>query len=303
MNLPPDYKMPSQCPANLSIFDHWILKEYKNAIALSSTCLEEFRFADYAQSVYDFFWKDFCDNYLELSKTSLKDDAHAETTRWVLNFVFEGALKLLHPIMPFITEELYSLRSNSTDDQSSGSSNSLIITASWPDAKTLPATDDGAWAATELMLHLIYKIRNLRGELLIPPGEKFKAALIVKDDSTKEVLLAQKNHIMNLARLSDFHVYGEKDAEKNSVTGISTPMDFGKLVIDVHHLIDAEKEKIRLAKEIENFEKYVKVIDQKLSNKDFVERAPADLISEENRKKIEATNKLEQLQEFLKYFV
>ncbi|MDH4262427.1 MAG: valine--tRNA ligase [Spirochaetia bacterium] len=305
MNLPSDYKMPVKCPGNLNTFDHWILKEYKNAISLSSHCLDEFRFADYAQSVYDFFWKDFCDNYLELSKTSLKDDSQADTTRWILNFTFEGALKLLHPIMPFITEELYSLRSPSFEGQNSEHVNSLIITAPWPDVNSLPKTDDGAWQAAELMLHLIYKIRNLRGELLIPPGEKFKVALVVKsanENSTKNVLLAQKNHIMNLARLTDFSVFSENEYEKNIFSGISTPIDIGKLILDVHHLIDVEKEKLRLTKEIENLEKYIKVVDQKLSNKDFVERAPSDLINEENRKKSEAENKLTQLKELLKSF-
>jgi valyl-tRNA synthetase len=301
-----DYQNPTILPLNLStdekelnsIFDHWILKELKNAISESSKYLEEMRFSDYAQTVYDFFWKDFCDNYLELSKTSLKDENLAESTRWVLNYVFASALKLLHPIMPFITEELYDRWQKQPVDP-------LIIVSAWPKVEDLPATDESAWQATELMLHLVYKIRNLRGELLIPPGEKFKAALIVnavKDNSTKDVLLAQKNHVMNLARLSDFLVFDDNESNKNSFAGISTPMDFGKLIIDVHHLIDADKEKTRLAKEIENLEKYVKVVDQKLSNKDFVERAPADLIVEENRKKTEAENKLEQLKDLLKYF-
>ncbi|MDH4201174.1 MAG: valine--tRNA ligase, partial [Spirochaetia bacterium] len=315
INLPADYTMPQQCPGSLNIFDHWILTEYKNAVLQSSACLDEMRFSEYAQTVYDFFWKDFCDNYLELSKTSLKDDSQSASTRWVLNYIFEGALKLLHPVMPFITEELYSLRCKPATAENSARTDSLIIAAPWPDVSTLPATDREAWQSTELMLHLIYKIRNLRGELLIAPGEKFKAALVAKDDLIKDTMMAQKNHIINLARLSDFSVY--VDESKVDFKGIQTPVEFksagsgantfsgsksGKLVIDVHHLIDAEKEKTRLAKEIENLEKYIRIVDQKLSNKDFVERAPADLIAEENRKKEDAANKLVDLENLLKYF-
>ncbi|MDH4199303.1 MAG: valine--tRNA ligase [Spirochaetia bacterium] len=293
MNQPDNYKTPRECPGKLNSFDYWILIEYNEAIKSSSEALEAMRFSDYAQTVYDFFWKDFCDNYLELSKTSLKDENEAETTRWVLNHVFNGALKLLHPVMPFITEELYSYENRVDND--------FILSAKWPQIEGAFETVAAKlqWKATERMMYLIYKIRNMRGELGIAPGEKFNVLLLADNKNVEEEIARQKKYIMDLAKLSGFEVTVEED----NLVGIQTPIEFGKLYLDVNHLVDFKSERTRLEKEIQNLEKYLKMTDQKLSNADFVNKAPASLIESEKQKKDSAQKKLAELHNLIKYFL
>jgi valyl-tRNA synthetase len=294
MNQPADYTLTETQPGQFSDIDQWILSEYNRAVTESAKALDSMRFADYAQILYDFIWKNFCDNYIELSKTSFKKgDKTAETTRWVINHVFIETLKLLHPIIPFITEELYNFWNPSADD--------MIIRAKWPKTIAAGSSEKGmenGQKVTGKLLKVIYTIRNIRGELNIPPGEKFKCLIINENETERKTLEGQSDYIVNLAKLSEVEIL-PKD---NGFKGISASLENGKIVLDILHLVDSEKEKTRLTKEVENLEKYLKSIDVKLSNKEFVERAPADLIAGEKEKQTSTAQKLNEVKSLLGYF-
>ncbi len=282
MNQDAGYAIPGKAPEKLGSAERWILSRLNRTMEKTRDALENMRFADYAQALYDFVWKDFCDNYVELSKISLKDESRAETARYVLNRVFIDALKLLHPVMPFITEELYSYWFPDRP----------LITAAWPEKHE--DADAEAAHKTEQLLHLIYKIRNLRGELQIAPGEKFAAYATVAPEYRDEVT-AHAAHIEQLARLSSFEVRNEAEG----LDAIASPFDFGTLYLDVKHMIDLEQEKVRLTKEMTNLESYMSSLEKKLGNADFVNRAPKELIDSEQEKKEATVRKLSELKNLL----
>lgn len=284
MNLEPGYELPEKLPSDIGDAGNWIIDRFNKTLEKTNDALKHMRFADYAQSVYDFIWKEFCDNYIELSKTSLKNPQEAEATRAVLNTVFIDALKLLHPVMPFITEELYNHWYPDEKD--------LILTSHWPEALSL-RNPDGV-KNTEIILDVVYRIRNLRGELALPPGDKLDATAVTENEETREVLQRAQAHIENLARLSSLQVSAEPAA------GIGAHFSGGSIYLDVADKIDAEKEKARLAKEVANLEKYVSSIDKKLNNPGFVKNAPPELLEEETQKKQNTGERLKQLQELLK---
>ncbi|MES0489032.1 MAG: valine--tRNA ligase [Leptospirales bacterium] len=298
MNQPSDYVLPKAAPGELGTIDTWILKEFNNTLSKINDSLEAMRFAEYAQSIYDFIWKTFCGHYLELSKTSLKDSETAETTRYVLNFVFLNSLKLLHPVMPFITEELYSFWAENTKDESSDKVAEKIIVASWPQPVEFSdsASIDG-WEKTQRLIGVINKIRSLRGELGLPPGEKFSVSVGFNDEKIAGELELQKDHIVRLTNLKEF----KTQTGNASLEGIKAPFDYGTIALDVLHLVDAEKEKERLGKEAANLEQYVNSINKKLSNEKFVENAPADLIEGEKSKQADAQRKLGEINNLLSF--
>lgn len=199
--------------------------------------------------------------------------------------------------MPFITEELYTFwnenKNKGKEKNEQTSDDDFVIISSWPQKikqTEIEQTDKEGWKNTEKVLHLIYKIRNIRSELQIPPGEKFAASTSFVDTANEAVFNEQKSHIENLARLSSFTVISDKDEDKKD--GFETPFDYGKLHLDITDLVDLDKEKSRLDKEIQNLEKYVTSLNQKLSNQNFVDKAPAELIAEEKKKKADAEEKL-----------
>jgi len=293
MNLPEGYVLPESAPGAPSPIDGWIIEKFNRSLKQINGALDSMRFSEYAQTIYDFIWKEFCDNYVELSKTSLKDETTQETTRYYLSRIFLDALKLLHPVMPFITEELFQLWNKSGDSKNE----KLIMTDSWPVeiADGSPETLKQNYQLTEDTLSVIYKVRYLRGELGIAPGEKFDAHLQVAPDYNGKIA-DQKGHIVGLARLNTIGFSSEPGK------GIRAPIALGTLFIDCTHLVDNEKEKARLGKELENQKKYLEGIERKLSNEGFVKNAPPEILEEENSKKEAAGKRVAELEELIRFF-
>lgn len=164
MNQEESYRPNDEACYELKDADIWILERYNHTQKMATKALDNYRFAEYTQLIYDFFWKDFCDYYVEIAKLFLRDQEQ-DTVRYVLNRTLENSLKLLHPVMPFITEELYSYWSRPQDD--------LIIVSSWPTVFSLKEPE-AAIKRMELTLKLTAKIRQLRHDLQIPPPTKTK---------------------------------------------------------------------------------------------------------------------------------
>ncbi|MDH5716220.1 MAG: valine--tRNA ligase [Spirochaetia bacterium] len=286
-----NYVLPQKPPAGFSETDEWIIEKFNISLKKITEALENYRFSDYTQEIYNFIWNSFCDNYIELSKITIKneDENKALTTVYTLNLIFINALKMLHPVMPFITEELFSFWNEKLDNNE----DNLLITSTWP--KPIELSDNKGFQLTEKLIHIIYKIRYLRAELGLPVSEKYDALITVDNEQIKSEIQAHETYIKTLSKLNSIKV--EKTTEKKKGAKVIT--NFGSVYLDIAGKIDISLEIKRLSKEKEHLMKGLEAITKKLSNADFVKRAPAELVDIEKKKQEEMEKKLTELNELL----
>ena len=238
--------------------------------------LDEYRFNESANAIYQFVWGTFCDWYLEFTKPIMQgdDEALKAETRGTTGWVLEQILYLLNPFMPYITEEL---------NQAVGSGEERILSAKWPDYDKSLCNDEAA-QKIDWMIRFISEIRSVRADMNVPAGAKIK--LLVKDacPATKEGLEAYDQIIKQMARLDSIELT-DGDIPKGS---IQTIVDKTTLILPIADIIDLDQERARLKKEIEKLENDIKKIDQKLENKQFIENAPEEIIEEQKSRKSNA---------------
>lgn len=286
MNTPADYKIPEK-PPELSAIDLYVLGELYETIAKTNTALDGFHFSDYALSVYDFLWKTFCDQYIEMSKIALKDDKLKAGALYTLYTVFSAALKLLHPVMPFITEELASYMPGAVEKD-------LLIVASWPAAnEAIQKQISKEENRTEAMLEVAAKIRQVRAELSVEPGAKITAYLSLADAKTQDFIQSHTAFLQSLARLGEVHYTKPGGKMVRAVTKT------GDIYLDLAANIDIAREKARIEKEMQGIEKGKQAAEAKLSSPQFAERAPAELVEAERAKLAEYNTRLDAMAEML----
>ncbi|MCI4645993.1 MAG: valine--tRNA ligase [Hyphomonadaceae bacterium] len=256
--------------------NQWIVSEVAAAFTEATAALEAYRFDDAAGAAYKFVWNTFCDWYLELIKPLLNsqdDEAKAETRR-VAGWTLDQILKLLHPFMPFITEELWEALSEHGPKR-----DGFLMLQDWPDfgpGYTAPeASEEMDWA-----IGLITEIRSTRSDLGVPAGAKVPMALVDADKTLRVRLSRHGEVIARLARLETAR------AEAETPEGaISTVFGDTAVALKIADLIDVAEAKARLDKEIKGLEKDITGLDKKLGNANFIERAPAEVV-EENRERL-----------------
>jgi valyl-tRNA synthetase len=286
MNTPADYKIPEKAP-ELSAIDLYVLGELYETIGKTNAALDGFHFSDYALSVYDFVWKTFCDQYIEMSKIALKDDKLKAGALYTLYTVFSAALKLLHPVMPFITEELASYMPGAGSDD-------LLIVAAWPRVnEEIQKSADKEENRTEAMLEVAAKIRQVRAELSVEPGAKITAYLSLSDARTQGFIQSHAAFLQNLARLGEVRFTKPEGKMVRAVTKT------GDIYLDLAANIDIAREKARLEKEMQGIEKGKQASETKLSSPQFAERAPAELVEAERAKLAEYNTRLDAMAEML----
>ena len=273
MNQPADHQMPDTLSesATFSELDIWMIEHFNSSLEKTENAIRGYRFSEYAQEIYDLTWKFFCDHYIELAKVSLKRSDLREAALYTLNLIFQNILKLLHPIMPFITEELYSYW---RDEKEIGQG--LILVSEWP-IKIKGTFSTRSFERVENMIQMIHSIRNLRGELSIPPGEKLRASFSTDDREQGIFLKKYREHISLIARLSHFEVC----EEANQGQGIKTVLPFGTLFLDIAGKVDFDKEKSRLQKEDQKIEKELLSLETRMKNPNFLKKAPKDILNRE----------------------
>ena len=273
MNL--DGFTPEGVPAadKLSLSDKWILTKYQDTVRTITDNLENFDLGLAATKLYDFVWSDFCDWYIESAKQGLyaEDGEVKKTTQEVLLHVLTGTIKLLHPYIPFITEELYSYLPGVEG---------MLITSAWPECD--PALDFTAEAAAfEGVKDVIVTIRNLRAEMNVAPAKR--ATLILKPhEGWRDALASAEGYFKRLAGASnvEFIDAGSANPEK-SASAVTAPCE---LFIPLGELVDVEKELARLEKDLKNVEGEIARANGKLNNAGFVAKAPAELVEREKEK-------------------
>ncbi|MBR5258218.1 MAG: class I tRNA ligase family protein, partial [Clostridia bacterium] len=257
----------------LALSDKWILTRFNEQVRNLTEKLESFDLGMGAYSLYDFIWSYFCDWYIEMAKHELNGaDAQArKATQEVLYYVLTGILKLLHPYMPFITEELYSYLP---------SHEGMLINASWPvaDEKYDFTTEAEKMDA---IMDVIRAARNLRAEMKVAASKK--ATLIIRASEDMEAAFRQsEGYLYRLASASDVKYLSKNDA--NPEASVSAMAGGSTLFIPMGELVDVEKELARLSKELEATKAEISRGEGKLSNPGFISKAPAQLVEAEKQK-------------------
>jgi valyl-tRNA synthetase len=256
----------------------WIIGETAKAAAEVTAAIESYRFNDAANALYKFVWNVFCDWYLELAKPLLQgsDGSDKEETRATTAFVREEIIKLLHPFMPFMTEELWAITASKEEPRKS-----LLALAEWPDLKGYQ--DPSAEAEIGFIVELISEIRSVRADLNVPPASQIPGVLINASPEAKSHAEKWRETIKRLARLSELS-FAQNPPDKSVQLLVRKTV----CALPLEGIIDLQAENARLAKEIAKLGGEVAKLEGKLNNADFVARAPEEII-EENRERLGET--------------
>ncbi|VYU07293.1 valine--tRNA ligase [Clostridium tertium] len=256
-----------------SLADKWILSRMNTLVSEVTENMEKYELGIALQKVYDFMWTEFCDWYIELVKGVLygEDEKAKGIVYNVLNTVLQTGLKLLHPVMPFITEEIYTTL---TDGKS-------IVVSNWPEVNEA-LKDEKAEKDMDFIIEAIKGLRNVRAEMNVPPSRKAKVIAHTTTEA-KEAFTAGVNYIEKLASASEVAFIDDKNEVPENA--VSLVVKGGELFMPLLDLVDKEKELERLNKEKKKLEGEVERIDKKLSNQGFVAKAPQAVIDGEKEKR------------------
>lgn len=266
------YLETEELPANLTYEDKWILSKLNNVIKEVSVNLDNYDMGVALQKIYDFIWNEFCDWYIEMVKPRLYDEncKTKDACLWTLNKVLINSLKLLHPVMPFMTEEIFMKLYHN---------NESIMISKWPEYNKEWVFENEEEAIEELK-EIIVGIRNLRTVQNIHPSKKSKLIFITKNLS--EMLETSKAMIEKLGFATDLEIKEENDVNMENATSIMTKQM--EVIIELGDLIDKEAERTRLEEEIKKLTSEVERASKMLSNPGFVAKAPEAKINEEKEK-------------------
>lgn len=261
-------ELPSE--DRLEVSDKWIISRYNDLVKEVTENLDKYELGIAVSKLYDFIWDEFCDWYIELVKPRFFEEGESNiTAQQVLVYVLSNTLKLLHPFMPFITEEIW---------QALPHEGKSIMISDFPtyDSKL---KNSEAENNMQLVMDAIKGIRNIRNEMNVPPSKK--AAIYIMTEQT-EVFEAGTKFFEKLASASEVNIIEDKTtAPKNAVSVI---VPGAEILLPLDELVDKEKELERLSKEQKRLEGEIKRVDGKLSNKGFTEKAPANVVEEERQK-------------------
>ncbi len=292
MNLGDDFKPQKIDFDKLEVFDKWILHSLNDTIKNVSEALEQYRFNEAANQIYEFWWGEFCDWYLELVKQRIYAKVNisvesSNTAKQVLYYVLAQTLHLMHPFMPFITEEIWSrIKVDGEPD---------IIVSKWPDFdKKLVFSDDSDY--TNIFKEIVYKIRNIRGEMNIAPDKKASVVFKTSDKLIKRIIETESVHIQALAKVENITVDSGYNPDKTDASAVMQDLE---IFMPLSGLIDIEKETARLEKEITKIKIDLEKVVAKLSSESFTGKAPLEIIEKERGKEKEYLDILGKLQESL----
>ncbi|WP_315443776.1 valine--tRNA ligase [uncultured Selenomonas sp.] len=261
--------------SDYTLADRWILTRSAETVRAVTANLENYELGEAGRAIYEFLWSEFCDWYIELTKARLYDTENVRaknTALYVLRTVLERTMRLLHPFMPFLTEEIWQKLPHAGES---------IMRAPWPEVDEHDI-DTKAEAAMTAIMEVIKVTRNLRAELGTPPGKKSALILRVRDTALADTFAAYEGYFHALASASEvsFLTADAPDPE-NVVTGA---LAGAAVYLPLAGLIDVEKETARLTKERDNLDKEIKRLTGKLSNEGFTSKAPAAVVEAEREK-------------------
>ena len=286
-------EVPAEMPKeNLTIADKWILSKVNSLAAEVTENLDKYELGIAVQKVYDFIWEEFCDWYIEMVKPRLysETDETKGAALWTLKTVLGNALKLLHPYMPFITEEIYCTLNPEEES---------IMIASWP-AFTEEWNFQKEEADVERMKEAVRSIRAVRTELQVPPSKKASVYVVSEDDTVLDTFRSGSVFFGTLASANEVHV--QKDKEGIADDAVSAVIPQAAIYIPFAELVDIEKEIERLKKEEERLNKEIARSNGMLNNPNFVQKAPEAKVQAEKEKLANYEQMMEQVRTRLEQF-
>jgi valyl-tRNA synthetase len=269
----------------LAVADRWILSRLQRLAGAVDAALGECRFDEAANALYRFLWHEYCDWYLEMSKPSLlpaAPEADRERTRAVLLHVLDGVLRLLHPVMPFLTEAVW---------QQIPHTGETIALAPYP-APDDRRVDPEAEGAVGLLMEIVTRVRNIRAELGLDPGRRVRLLYHASEPRVADVIAAGAPLLAALARLEGLEAAERLDAHGPGARAVAPGVD---LAVPLAGLLDVEAERRRLGREIEKCRKEIEAHDRKLANADFLGKARPEAIEKARRSQQELRERIERL--------
>lgn len=257
----------------LSVADKWILSRLNHTIERVTTLSDKYEFGEVGRELYNFIWDDFCSWYIEMAKLPLygEDEAAKKMTRSVLAYVLDQIMRLLHPFMPFVTEEIWQHLPHEGES---------ITVAAWPVVR--PEFDFEAEAGDmKLLMDIIRSVRNIRAEVNTPMSKQVPLYISAKDEATAAVLDSNKAYIEKFCNPETLEIGVGIEAPGQTMSAV---VSGAELFLPLAGLINVEEEVARLQKELEKWAKEVKLVTGKLSNEKFVSKAPEALVNAEREK-------------------
>ncbi|MGD0338100.1 MAG: valine--tRNA ligase [Bacteroidota bacterium] len=278
---------PSSITRELDLADRWILSRYHQTVRTMTLALDGFSLNESAKNIYDFLWHDFCDWYVELIKTRLYESRDPVVKKVVLSralWIYGQTLKLLHPLMPFLTEELW----HALHQRIKGDS---IMRQTWPEHDD-SWIDERSSREMTFIQDVIGALRNIRGEMNIPPARTIDVVIKCSETEKIDILKNNEDYFRRLAKVTSLMVGPDVLKPSYAATAVVAGCE---IFLPLKGIIDINVEMNRLEKEIARVKNLLRMTDEKLQNKSFVDRAPAEIIAKENEKKHNFRQTLEKL--------
>ncbi|MDD4051009.1 MAG: valine--tRNA ligase [candidate division Zixibacteria bacterium] len=274
----------------LVLIDHWILSRLDKTISAVNRSFDEFRLNAAAKTLYDFVWKDFCDWYIELAKPRFYEGSEEDkkTARHVTGYILKRILLLMHPFIPFITEEIY-LQLMTL--QADGAPTETIVFGPWPD-KVGGFENDELEAKLARIQLVVNTIRNIRSEMNVPPGKRADVYIRVHDNELAKTLNEYIDYYKGLARIENIVI--SPDVKRPPMSA-ATVLPGAEIFIPLEGLIDIDFERNRLSKELDNLKNQLEKLSRKLANSDFLANAPAEVVVRDRAKKTEFEDRIEKI--------
>jgi valyl-tRNA synthetase len=263
---------------DLAVADRWILSRLARALEAVNASFEKYNLHEATRHIYNFFWSEFCDWYLEMVKL------HPERSKPVLIYVFETALRMLHPFMPFITEELW---------QSVPHRGESIVVAPYPEFEP-ELVDEKAESHIAMVQEIIGKVRNIRSEMKVGPRQTVVVRVATSDAATKQLLLDARDYIFKLATVSEVQIVSALGEDKLAARAVAAGLT---IEVPLADLIDADAEKSRLTRELDRVRTEIAGLERQLSNRSFVERAPKNVVEEKRQRLADYQNQAAKLED------
>ncbi len=275
-----------QSPEKLGLAHRWILSRTADTVREVRSGLDEYRFNDVASANYQFIWHEFCDWYLEWIKADLfsSDELAKKQAKGVLLVVLETFLGLIHPITPFVTEEIWSVLPGERE---------LLTLSPFPVVRE-EWKDDEAVARMELLMGIISGIRNIRSEAEVHPSTKIDAHVICPDETQAELISSYESAIADMTRLSSLTVRTELEKPADAATYIYNDIE---IFVPLKGLVDIESELEKLARERKKVEVKLRQVEGKLNNEKFLANAPEKIVAGEREKKSVLDGKMARIRE------
>jgi len=266
--------------ANLELADRWILSSLYTTLEGVNKALDVYRFSEAANLLYDFIWHKYCDWYLEITKTRIKE----RNTQIILYKVLEKSLRILHPFMPFVTEEVFSRLPHKRES---------IMIETWPHVQK-DLIDKKAVSQMDWLIQIVTNIRNIRAEMLIPFDKKVRVVLSLNDKKDIELIKNNELYIKNLAKVESLEPGVKLARPKQSATAV---VKGAEIYVPLAGIIDLDVERARLLKKISEIENVLKALSVRLKNKDFLKKAPKDIVQKETDKEMQFKTDIDKLKQ------